>query len=256
CPLARATIRGVAWCTAWAPGGRPPWMLIAGWAGAADRSSGRLGLEARGDNEARDHVVASDGADELDELVGRQNGLDSLHRGRLDLDVARHLVGESERGQLRLVEVLAVLERSGGILEGGELLLGAARLEELTLVLEPFVLGVVEHADGHDRDLAELAGQAELLADGPEHGVPGLSERRAVQEHPIEVEQLAAGSAGTDRGHDVGWPGGIAVGAVRDSGPGHVGGLRGGRRGGRNRGCEKYRDDGRAHRFHQESPSH
>src|SRR5215470_9601624 len=113
---------------------RYPFPLVQEWV-----QSGRLVLQAGGDGEAGDHVVSGDGADELDDLIVGEDGADPLHRGGLDLDVVRHLVGESERGQLRLVEVLGVLERGRRVLEGGELLLRAACLEVLALVLEPLV---------------------------------------------------------------------------------------------------------------------
>src|SRR6516165_1996684 len=114
------------------------------------RTSGRFGLQTGREREARHHVVAGDGADQLHHLLVREDRPDPAHGGRLDVEVAGHLPGERQGRPLRLVEVLAVGERSARVPERGQLLLGPPGLEELPLVLEPLVLGMIENADGHD----------------------------------------------------------------------------------------------------------
>src|SRR5207302_9983034 len=48
------------------------------------------------------------------------------------------------------------------------------------------------------------AGQRKLPADGPEHGVPSFGEGGTVQEHAVEVPQLAAWAARADGRDQIG----------------------------------------------------
>jgi hypothetical protein len=59
--------------------------------------------------------------------------------------------------------MLGVVERGGGVLERGELLSGPARLEELALVLEPLVVGLVENAVDMIAISRSLGGTVSLL---------------------------------------------------------------------------------------------
>ena len=75
-----------------------------------------------------------------------------------------------QRHPLRVVEQLGI-RRAGcrTVTERVQLLSRPSRFEELSLVLRPLVLGLVEHADLHDRQLAQLAGQRELVANQLRH---------------------------------------------------------------------------------------
>src|SRR3954469_18421288 len=163
----------------------------------SSRSSPRrlFGLYPGGEQKARDHVVAGDGANQLHHLIVGQELSHPVDGGLFRLHVARHLHRELEGGQLGGLEELGVRLEP---LDGGELFLGASGLEELRLVLDPLVVGLVEDRDAHDGDLAQVARERELVADGREHAVPALGEVGAVQEHAVEVEQLAARPARFD----------------------------------------------------------
>src|SRR5205823_14200235 len=96
----------------------------------------RFDLHAGGEQEARDHVVAGDGAHPLDHLLVWKQRAHLVDGGLLHLDVSGHLYRELQRGQLGGIEELRVgFHRP----QRGELLLRAAGLEELGLVLRPLV---------------------------------------------------------------------------------------------------------------------
>src|SRR5581483_8527063 len=93
-----------------------------------------LELDTGRQQEPGDHVVPGDRADQLDDLLVRQERAHLVDGRLFGLHIARHLDGELQRGALLVVEELRIrVELPQGI----ELRLGAAGLEELRLVLGP-----------------------------------------------------------------------------------------------------------------------
>ena len=75
------------------------------------------------------------------------------------------------------------------------------------------VLRGVQHGDAHDHKLPHPRREAGLLPDRGEESEPALGDRRAVEQHPVEVEDLPAALGLDARGErgDVG-PFGVGVG--------------------------------------------
>ena len=137
------------------------------------------------------------------------------------LHLARHVERDPQRGTFLLVEQLRVVAGRGDVVQRIELCLRSVGGQELRRVLDPLVVGVVQAGHRADRELVDVARHLELVADRREHRVPAARERRTVQQHAVEVEQLAGGAARADGGHEVGELGVIDV-AVRDIGHGAV----------------------------------
>src|SRR5437763_7608378 len=105
----------------------------------------RFDLHAGSEQEARDHVVAGDGADQLDHLLVGKQRAHLVDGGLLHLHVPGHLYRALQSGHLGGVEELRIRFHRP---ERGDLLLPAAGHEELAVVLPPLVVRPVELRDG------------------------------------------------------------------------------------------------------------
>jgi HAMP domain-containing protein len=170
-----------------------------------DRPGGsvRLGLDAERHQHPGDHVVGRDHGDELERLaVVGQRGAHGREGGVLDAHVAGHLVGQRQGRTLGRVEAHRVERGRERLSHRRELRLGAAGLHEQRRMVAPFVLGAVEHGHHAHRQLLELRRQREFASHRTHHAVPPHRDRRAVQQHAVEVEQRAA-AARADRFDDL-----------------------------------------------------
>jgi hypothetical protein len=59
-------------------------------------------------------------------------------------------------------------------------------------MLVGLIRSAVEMGDAHDDQFADIGRQSAFLADGGEIGEPALGDRRAVQQHLVEVQHAAA----------------------------------------------------------------
>src|SRR5215217_5636671 len=161
--------------------------------------------------ESRDHVVAGDRRGELDEapvVEGRADRGEDLVR---HADVARHRVRIGKHGALPRIEQIRALP----VRQCVELRLRQALPQRDRRVLFGLVGGAVDDRDAHDDELAQVARQRALLTDRREAGEPAGGDRRAVQQHPVEMQHAAA--LGRDAPDDVLDLGPIRIG-VRDAG--------------------------------------
>ena len=115
----------------------------------------------------------------------RAHRVDNVRR---HMHVARHRIGEAQHGALRGVEAIRVFPLG----ERLQLRLADALLQRQRRMLVGLVLRAVDDGHPHDHQLAQRARQVQVLPNGGQVRQPALGQRRAVQQHLVQVQHAAA----------------------------------------------------------------